>query len=51
MKQFFLMWDSGKLEWNIEPSGTWNIEDKEHSCTGLGQRVTGQVGQKGGGVI
>lgn len=36
------------MEWNIEPSGTWNIEDKEDGYTGLRQRMTGEVGQKGG---
>ncbi|XP_029703567.1 MICOS complex subunit MIC60-like [Takifugu rubripes] len=31
------------MEWNIEPSGTWTIEDKVDSYTGLGQRMTGQI--------
>lgn len=40
-------WLNG-VEHTVEPRGTWAIEDKEDSYTGLEQRMTGQVGQKGG---
>lgn len=35
------------MEWNIEPSGTWTIEDKKDNYTGIGQRMTVQMGQRG----